>query len=117
MAERINNNKGFLVIKINNEEGIKCKFGITDENGNNHYVCDNCNEYLNEKDKYYIPVINRLLCEKCYNDFIKRSKHYKEDSRYEVYYYNAYAKILGLPLVKIHDLKFDDVGKDGIDDE
>ena len=111
MAKNITTKQGILVIEINNKDAAKCNFGIGSDK--RLVVCDNCNKDVSEK-SYYIPVINRCLCEDCYNDFISHVKHYKEDSRYEIFYYNRYAKILGLPSIKFEDLKFDN---NGIDDE
>lgn len=113
MAKKIETKQGIIVVEINNEEAVKCDFGINLANGDRFVVCDNCNKDISEK-SYYIPVLNRCLCKECYDEFIENVKHYKEDARYELFYYNKYAKILNLPNIKFEDLKFDE---HDIDDE
>lgn len=45
--------------------------------------CDDCNSSLESKDKiYYIPVLNRGLCENCYKEWISNASYYKDDQKY-----------------------------------
>lgn len=97
MATRVNNNKKFLIIKLTPEEALnKCYFGYSCE-----LICDDCNKDItNDKFVYYVPVLNRCLCEKCYDDWYSHATRYEEDIDYEIDYYNMYADVLGLEMVR-----------------
>lgn len=103
MAIRIKNEKGFLIIAMTTVEAIHdCDFGYSDdEKGEYYLLCDNCNELLNihpEKHPvvYYIAVLNRLFCTKCYKEWYATATRYDEDIPYEERYFNKYAKKLNL---------------------
>ena len=44
-------------------------------------ICDYCNTFGLEG--YYIPVLNRYYCEKCFSDFESRTPFYEEDLVFE----------------------------------
>ena len=94
MAKRYENDKGFLIIQMEPLEALlQCNIGG---------ICDNCNNDINifEEDGfgdiYYIAAINRAVCKRCCDDFIKNMTRYKEDIPYEVLHYNFYAEKLNL---------------------
>lgn len=103
MAALVENKKGFLVIAMTTSEAIHdCDFGYADnEKGEYYLICDNCNELLNVHPKkhlivYYVAVLNRLFCDKCYKEWYARATRYNEDIPYEERYFNKYAKKLNL---------------------
>ncbi len=68
------NKKGFKVIKIKTVElmeVIKGSLGI----------CDSCNSGTLEG--YYIPVLSRFYCEKCYKEWEEKAVYYEEDKWFE----------------------------------
>lgn len=58
-------------------------------------VCDSCNEDMTD-DSSLIPVLNHCYCQKCFDDWEKRGKFYKEDLPFETKNINYYDKILKL---------------------
>lgn len=86
MAQVVENAKGFRVIEINRDELIE-KLGKYGSRG----VCDFCNK--SEYRGYYIAVLNRWYCDKCYDRWIKYAERYPEDSAYEKSNFERY-KIL-----------------------
>lgn len=92
MARKVENDKNIPVIEMSVMEAYHCGIGP---------LCDNCNElfFMNENTKlYYIPSLNMIHCEDCYNKFINSplTKHYDEDTIYEKIHFNHYAKQLNL---------------------
>lgn len=68
MAQKIENKKGFKVLKMGLDE-INNIGGLT--------ICDFCGTPSLEG--YYVAVLNQWLCQKCYNEWYLRAKHYPED--------------------------------------
>lgn len=93
MARRIENNKGFLIIEMTPEEAIAiCKFGYFGE-----LICDDCNKSIkNEKNVYYISVLNSVVCKECYEDWFNSATRYDEDINYENEHFEYYAKLLNI---------------------
>lgn len=86
MAVKIENDKGFLVIKTEStSEGLKLG-GIC--------ICDSCNSPSFKG--YYIAFLNSWYDEECYNDWYTSAKRYNEDIAIEKRNFNLYSKILGL---------------------
>lgn len=98
MAEIINNNKNFLIIKMNKEEASKCNFGVLPGLKENIIVCGSCNVIFDKEELYYIAGINEVLCEDCMEDFVKNMNHYTDDNslKYEIKHFNHYSSILNL---------------------
>ncbi len=57
-------------------------------------VCDYCGE--RPKGGYYIAVLNKWYCPKCFEDFKKRAKWYPEDAVVEERNFNYYSRKLGV---------------------
>ena len=88
----------FLTIGFGAGGGISCQqlndgiFGGFTEitiHGGGYLVCDDCNEEINPDDTcYYVAVLNRLFCKKCYDEWIADAKYYSQDAPYEERNYN-----------------------------
>ena len=89
MAEIIKNSKGFKVIKISRTEIVE-KLSKQGAVG----ICDNC--ISTPVEGYFVCVLNRWLCEKCYNEWMSRAVNYPEDRRYEDYKFITYSRIFNL---------------------
>ena len=73
MAEIIENEKGFKVIKMSRTE-VNQVFG-------GFGICDYCSTI--ESEGYYIAVLNHWYCEKDYKRFLENAINYPEDQRIE----------------------------------
>ncbi len=84
MAHKHENEKGFLVIRTELLEEALRLGGIA--------ICDSCNK--SNYTGYYIAVLNRWYCDKCYEEWYAGAKRYTEDIPIETRNYNHYSKIL-----------------------
>lgn len=91
MAKIIDNNKGFKVICMSNEEAITLGFGTF----LNACICIEC-ENLIWDEIYYIAALNDVMCKSCYEKWYANATRYKEDAECENRYFNYYSKLLGL---------------------
>lgn len=99
MANRVKNDKGFLIIEMTPDEAINvCNFGIYDDTYRQTcLICDECNKLLNVEERvYYIAVLNYLVDKDCYDDWVSHAKRYNEDIAYEEKLFNKYAARLAL---------------------
>ena len=77
MAERIKCEKGFLVITFTPEEAKTIGFGI--EEG---CLCMECNNII-KNTIYYVAVLNDVMDEECFNNWLETAIHYSSDARIE----------------------------------
>ena len=59
-------------------------------------ICDNCDD--RPADGYYIAVLNKWYCKKCFERFKRNAKWYPEDALIEERNFNHYAISLGIDL-------------------
>lgn len=76
MAKQVKNKKGFKVIKLNILEVLQ----LWGKNGGLG-ICDKCLSF--NMDGYFIPVLNRYYCRRCYKSWLNRAKYYPEDATFE----------------------------------
>lgn len=76
MAKIKQNKKKFLIIEMTKTETLEVwgKFGDAG-------ICDICNN-IPEKG-FYVAVLNDYLCPKCFDEWLKNAKRYKEDEYFE----------------------------------
>ena len=56
--------------------------------GGGYIICDNCNNEVEDNETcYYIPVLNRIFCERCFNKWHENATHYDDDTFYEEVHY------------------------------
>ncbi len=91
MAEVVQNDKGFKVIRMTPRESSFIGFGI--EPGK--CLCMHCNNFI-DKDIYYIAVLNDTMCKECYEEWYKTATNYDEDKRIEFRYFSYYAQLLNI---------------------
>jgi len=85
MAKIFKNKKqGFKIIKLTADEARK----IWGEYGGAG-ICDKCGEYQDHVHYcYYVAVLNWFMCPKCFNEWLKRAKKYREDEAFEKIQYD-----------------------------
>lgn len=94
--KRINTEKGFIVYRALAEETARL---------GGCGVCDHCNEFA--LSGYLIPVLNHYLCEKCFDEWIKRSTYYPEDVEIEKGAAKCYENLIPVEkyIIKVKFLK------------
>lgn len=81
MARKVENDKGFLVLKVDTDD-----FRNIGSPGR----CDSC--YEKQSAGFYVAVLNSILCEDCYKDWLKVAIRYGSDKAVETKRYNLYKK-------------------------
>lgn len=84
MAKKVECGK-FLVIEVSMSECIAWGGAA---------ICDSCN--ATSEHGYYIAVLNRWFCPKCFEEWKACAKWYLEDAQIERSNYACYAKMLGI---------------------
>lgn len=89
MAKIVENPKGFKVIEIPRIEIVEklVEYGIVG-------ICDYCEK--SDTNSYYIAVLNRWYCPKCYRNWLKRAVRYTEDIPFENRHFELYKRIFNL---------------------
>ena len=91
MAKIVDNNKGFKVICMNNDEAANLGFGIVPGD----CICMRCNNIIQDE-IYYVAALNDVMCKSCYEKWYANATHYADDTKYENRYFDYYSKLLGL---------------------
>lgn len=91
MAKIVDNNKGFKVICMNNNEAVNLGFGIFPGS----CICMRCNSLVFDE-IYYIAVLNDVMCKSCYEKWYESAIRYNDDAECENRYFNYYSELLGL---------------------
>lgn len=86
MAHKYDNEKGFLIIKTENLSEALVLGGIA--------ICDSCNK--SSFTGYYIAVLNRWYCDKCFVSWYKMAKRYSEDTIIEEYNFKRVSSLFDL---------------------
>lgn len=76
MIKKNKTDKGFTIFEINKVDLI-----VLNEVKLFGQKCDSCNAHL--KKVYYIPVLNRGYCPKCYKEWYERATYFTEDEEFE----------------------------------
>lgn len=86
--KKFENDKGFLIIEMSDEEAESLGFGI-DEG----CICMHCNDII-KGNIYYIAVLNDVMDYDCMMEWLSWAEHYPEDKEYEERYFNYYWNLL-----------------------
>lgn len=87
MAKIVLNEKGFKILALTSKECEILNFGTKFRNYH-EIICDDCNDLITDHDEvYYIPVLNRIFCEKCLIAWYNTATVYSEDKSYEENHY------------------------------
>lgn len=75
MATQYKNDKGFLVLKLTQEEAAQMGWGC---------ICMSCNREINEPSHlFWIAALNDIKCNDCFEEFLRTATRYDEDIPYE----------------------------------
>jgi hypothetical protein len=85
-------------------------------NGKRFTICDNCTAAINKGSYIYVPVMNRVLCQRCFDDWQRNGKWFAEDNNYQNRYALADANKLGYKsLDDIPTIEYNNVDTDSDD--
>lgn len=108
--------KGSIAFLLDDADMRKLGFGI--EHNKNHVValCDICNSEINKGSYIYIPVMDFIMCQKCFEDWQKNGAWYPEDNAHQDTYAHFVADRLGYKsLDDIPTIEYDHVDTDSDD--
>lgn len=74
--------KGSIALLLNDADINILDFGIL-HNNKRIVVCDSCVAPINKGAYIYVPVLNRVLCQRCFDDWQKNGAWYEEDKNYQ----------------------------------
>ena len=77
---------------------IECTAGeLMDAVGSTVCMCDDCGRPCTTSERgFYIAVLNRWFCKRCYDSWAKRAHWYAEDARIERKNFEFYAPRFGI---------------------
>lgn len=108
--------KGSIAFLLNDADMRKLKFGISHEHKHVFALCDTCNISIHKGAYIYVPVLNHILCQRCFDDWQKNGTWYAEDNKYQNKYALAVANKLGYKsLDDISTIEYDNVDTDSDD--
>lgn len=107
--------EGSIAFLLNDNDITIFDYGISCD-GKHFTICDNCMAAINKGSYIYVPVMNRILCQKCFDDWQKNGEWYEEDNNYQTRYAIAVANKLGYKsLDDIPTIEYDNVDTDSDD--
>ena len=108
--------KGSIALLLDDADMRTLKFGISHDNKHVFALCDTCNISIHKGAYIYVPVLNRILCQRCFDDWQKNGKWYEEDNNHQYRYALAVANKLGYEsLDNIPIIEYDNVDTDSND--
>ena len=107
--------KGSIAFLLNDADINIFSYGIS-FNGKRFIICDNCTAAINKGAYIYVPVLNRVLCQRCFDDWQKNGTWYEEDKNYQNRYALDVANKLGYKsLDDVPTIEYDNVDTDSDD--
>lgn len=108
--------KGSIAFLLNDADMRKLKFGISHEHKHVFALCDTCNISIHKGAYIYVPVLNQILCQRCFDDWQENGIWYAEDNNHQKKYALAVANKLGYKsLADIPTIEYDNVDTDSDD--
>lgn len=107
--------KGSIALLLNDTDISTLGFGIL-QNNKHIVVCDSCAATINKGSYIYVPVMNQILCQRCFDDWQKNGAWYAEDKNYQYTYALNIANKLGYNfLADVPTIEYDNVDTDSND--
>lgn len=109
--------KGSIAFLLNNADMRKLKFGIRyDRNNNVIALCDTCGAQIDKGSYIYVPILNSILCQRCFEDWQKNGEWHQEDNDYQNRYALSIANSMGYKsLDNIPTIEYNNVDTDSDD--
>ena len=107
--------QGSIAFLLNDIDMRKLGYGML-YHGKHFTICDSCNAPINKGAYIYVPVINQILCQKCFNDWQKNGGWYEEDKNYQYTQALNIANKLGYKFIAdVPTIEYDNVDTDSND--
>jgi len=91
--------KGSIAFLLDDADMRTLKFGISHYNKHVFALCDSCRSSINTGSYIYVPVLNHILCQRCFEDWQKNGVWYAEDNNYQYTHALNIANKLGYKLL------------------
>lgn len=104
--------KGSIALLLDDADINILDFGIL-HNNKRIVVCDSCLASINKGAYIYVPVLNRVLCQRCFDDWQKNGAWYEDDKNYQYTHALAIANKLGyesldnVPIIEYNNVDTD----------
>ena len=107
--------QGSIAFLLNDNDINILGYGIL-FNGKHFTICDNCMAAINKGAYIYVPVLNRILCQRCFDDWQKNGTWYEKDKNYQYTHSLNIANKLGYKfLADVPTIEYDNVDTDSDD--
>ena len=108
--------KGSIAFILNDADMRKLGFGFWHNKDNIVALCDTCGTQIDKGSYIYVPVMNHILCQKCFEDWQKNGTWYPEDNNYQNRYALSIANTMGYrSLDNIPTIEYENVDTDSDD--
>lgn len=108
--------KGSIALLLNDADMRTLKFGFSHEHKHILAFCDSCNISIYNGVYIYVPVFDRVLCQRCFDDWQKNGAWYAADNNYQNKRALAIANKLGYKsLNDVPIIEYDNVDTDSDD--
>ena len=108
--------KGSMAFLLNDTDMRKLGFGVSHNEKHTVALCDSCADYIHKGGYIYVPVLNPILCQRCFDDRQKNGKLYEEDENYQYTHALNVANKLGYKsLADVPTIEYDNVDTDSDD--
>lgn len=108
--------QGSIAFLLNDVDMRILKFGISHEHKNVFALCDSCNSSIHKGSYIYVPVLNHILCQRCFDDWQKNGEWYEEDKNYQYTHALNVANKLGYKfLADVPTIEYENVDTDSDD--
>ena len=108
--------QGSIAFLLNDADMRKLVFGVSHDKKHVFALCDSCMASIHKGAYIYVPVMNHILCQRCFDDWQKNGTYYKEDNNYQNKYAFYVANKLGYKfLADVPTIEYDNVDTDSDD--
>lgn len=108
--------QGSIAFLLNDTDMRKLGFGVAHNKEHIIALCDSCTAIIYNGLYIYVPVMNEIACQRCFDDWQKHGEYYKDDDEYQNRYALTIANKLGYKsLDDIPTIEYDNVDTESDD--
>lgn len=107
--------EGSIAFLLNDTDIGILDFGVS-HNYKRIVICDSCTTSINKGAYIYVPVMDQILCQRCFEDWQKNGEWYEKDKNYQYTHALNVANKLGYKfLADVPTIEYDNVDTDSND--